>query len=364
MRQLMPTLGNHKTAFGPLWFFEQRVFKLEGRDIPKAMVDKAQDWLAVARQGLQTEAEAIAAVAARLDHSFARAVEILLGCKGKVLVAGVGKSGHVARKVAATLSSTGTPSVFLHAAEAAHGDLGIYGLGDSTLIISKSGTTGELIALASALRKLQSPLIGILGNPSSPLAREMDVALDASVRREADADGMIPTSSSIVAMALGDALAIALMRARNFGPDDFRRCHPGGMLGRSLAFTAKEVMHQGDAIAWVGPADSIKQVVVAMTRCPLGAACVVSSGRRLRGLITDGDLRRGLENHDDIRALEASQIMTPSPITIAPSALLHEALRLMEDRPSQISVLPVVDPVDQRCLGLVRLHDLYRADLV
>ena len=364
MRQLMPTLGNHKTAFGPLWFFEQRVFKLEGRDIPKAMVDKAQDWLAVARQGLQTEAEAIAAVAARLDHSFARAVEILLGCKGKVLVAGVGKSGHVARKVATTLSSTGTPSVFLHAAEAAHGDLGIYGLGDSTLIISKSGTTGELIALASALRKLQSPLIGILGNPSSPLAREMDVALDASVRREADADGMIPTSSSIVAMALGDALALALMRARNFGPDDFRRCHPGGMLGRSLAFTAKEVMHQGDAVAWVGPADSIKQVVVAMTRCPLGAACVVSSGRRLRGLITDGDLRRGLENHDDIRALEASQIMTPSPITIAPSALLHEALRLMEDRPSQISVLPVVDPVDQRCLGLVRLHDLYRADLV
>ena len=332
--------------------------------MPKAMVDKSEAWLTVARQGLQLEAQAISAVAERLDGSFAKAVEILLDCRGKVLVVGVGKSGHVARKVAATLSSIGTPSVFLHAAEAAHGDLGIYRPGDSTLIVSKSGATGELIPLVPALRELQSPLIGILGNPCSPLARQMDIVLDASVRREADADGMVPTTSSIVAMALGDALALALMRARNFGPEDFSRSHPGGMLGRSLGLTVKEVMHEGDEVAWVEPTDSIKQVVVAMTRHPLGAACVISSDRRLEGLITDGDLRRALEAYDDIRPLQAARIMMPRPIMIGPSALLHEALRLMEDRPSQISVLPVVEPAGQRCLGLLRLHDLYQAEKV
>jgi arabinose-5-phosphate isomerase len=321
----------------------------------------ASHWIEAARKAMQIEADAVAHAALRLDGNLSSAIEIILAHPGKLVVTGLGKSGHVARKIVATLCSTGTPAVFLHAAEASHGDLGLYSPGDPTLMVSKSGNTFELLQIIPFLRELPSRRIGILGNPSAPLAAEMDVVLDASVEREADPDNLAPTASATVALSLGHALAIALMRARNFGVEDFGRFHPGGHLGRSLRLTVRDVMHGRDEIAIARSDDSLKQVVIAMTHWPHGAACVVDDSHRLIGLITDGDVRRALQAYDDIRGLRASAVMMPNPSTIAPDARLQEALRLMEDRPSQISVLPVLDPASRVCLGLLRLHDIYRA---
>jgi arabinose-5-phosphate isomerase len=329
------------------------------------MQAKAQStgWLEAAREAMEIEAEAIRTAGRRLDDNLARAVDVILAHPGKLVVTGLGKSGHVARKIVATLCSTGTPAVFLHAAEASHGDLGIYAPGDPTLMVSKSGNTAELLDLIPFLRDLPSQRIGILGNAQSPLAAEMDVVLDASVEREADPDSLAPTASATVALVLGHALTVALMRARNFSVDDFGRYHPGGHLGRSLRLTVTDVMHGREEIAWAWPDDSLKKVVIAMSRFPLGAACVTDAAGKLLGLITDGDLRRALEAHDDIRGLAAADVMTANPITVSPQARLSDALRLMEDRPSQISVLAVIDPADRQCLGLLRVHDIYRADL-
>jgi arabinose-5-phosphate isomerase len=320
-------------------------------------------WLEAARRAMEIEAHAVAQAARRLDGNLSRAVDLILAHPGKLVVTGLGKSGHVARKIAATLSSTGTPAVFLHAAEASHGDLGIYAPGDPTLMVSKSGNTSELRQLIPFLRTLPSARIGILGNPSSPLAAEMDVVLDASVEREADPSNLAPTASATVALALGHALAIALMGARNFSPEEFGRFHPGGHLGASLRLTAAEALHGRGEVAWAKPDDSLKHVVIEMTHHPLGAACVVDSRGQLAGLITDGDLRRALQSHDDIRELRAADVMTAQPISIGPEMRLLDALRLMEDRASQISVLPVVDPLTGACLGLLRLHDIYRAEM-
>ena len=324
---------------------------------------QSSEWLEAAREAMEIEAEAIRAAGRRLDDNLERAVDMILAHRGKVVVTGLGKSGHVARKIVATMCSTGTPAVFLHAAEASHGDLGIYTPGDPTLMVSKSGNTAELMNLIPFLRDLPSQRIGILGNPQSPLAAAMDVVLDASVEREADPGNLAPTASATVALVLGHALTVALMRARNFSVDDFGRYHPGGHLGRSLRLTVSDVLHGREEVAWAWPEDSLKKVVIAMSHYPLGAACVVDSAGRLAGLITDGDLRRALRAHDDIRGLTAADVMTANPVTISPRARLLDALRLMEDRPSQISVLPVTDPADGQCLGLLRVHDIYRADL-
>jgi arabinose-5-phosphate isomerase len=320
----------------------------------------ASVWLEAARKAMQIEADAVTRAARRLDGNLSCAVELILAHPGKLVVTGLGKSGLVARKIVATLCSTGTPAVFLHAAEASHGDLGLYLPGDPTLMVSKSGNSMELLQLIPFLRELPSRRIGIVGNASSPLAAEMDVVLDASVEREADPDNLAPTASSTVALALGHALAVALMGARNFSAEDFERYHPGGHLGRSLRLTVRDVMHGRDEIAWARPEDSVKEVVIAMTHYPHGAACIVDSAHRLAGLITDGDVRRALQAHDDIRGLRASEVMTANPATIDPEARLQEALRMMEDRPSQISVLPVVERASGECLGLLRLHDIYR----
>ena len=325
--------------------------------------EQAYGWLQDARAAMEIESAAIAQAGRRLNGNLSRAVHLILDHPGKLVVTGLGKSGHVARKIVATLCSTGTPAVFLHAAEASHGDLGIYAPGDPTLMVSKSGTTSELLGLIPFLRETSSPRIGILGNPSSPLAAEMDVVLDASVEREADPENLAPTASTTVALALGHALAIALMRARKFSAEDFARYHPGGQLGRGLRLTVGQALHSRDRVAWARPQDSLKHVVIAMTQHPLGAACVIDASGRLIGLITDGDLRRGLQAHDDIRDLSAADVMTATPITIGPEARLLDALRLMEDRSSQISVLPVVDPATGSYLGLLRLHDIYRAEL-
>jgi arabinose-5-phosphate isomerase len=317
------------------------------------------DFVACGRAAMEAEAEAIASAAGRLDARFSRAVELILAHQGKIVVTGIGKSGRVAEKLVATFSSTGTPAVFLHPAEAVHGDLGVYAPEDPTIMISKSGATAELLRLVSVLRDFRSPLIGILGNASSPLASEVDILLDASVRAEADPQNLAPTSSSAAALALGDALAIAVMQGRCFTPEEFAVYHPAGQLGRNLELRVSRVMHGAADTAWAKPEDSLRSVVIAMTRHPLGAACVIDGEGRLAGLITDGDLRRALERHDDIRTLCAAEIMTRNPTTIEPEARLADALRLMEDRPSQIYVLPVVERETGRCLGLLRLHDVY-----
>jgi arabinose-5-phosphate isomerase len=326
--------------------------------------DTPAEWLSVARSVLEAEARAVAAAAARLNHSLARAVQLILDHPGKVVVSGVGKSGHIGQKLAATLASTGTPAVFLHAAEAVHGDLGIYTPGDPSILISKSGSTAELLRLVPILRQFRSPLIAIVGHPKSPLARGVDLVLDAQVDREADPLDLAPTCSSTVALAIGDALAVSLMHARQFSPQDFARYHPAGQLGRNLWLKVADVMHQGEDVAWVHLDTPLRRVIIAMTERPLGAACVVDEEFKLLGLVTDGDLRRALLAHDDIRQLQAADCMTRQPLTIFPDASLKEAVRLMEDRPSQISVLPVADLKTGRCLGLIRIHDIYQPELV
>ena len=311
---------------------------------------------------METEAEAIACAARRIDDQFLVAVRLIEEHTGKIVVTGLGKSGFVAQKLAATMCSTGTPAVFLHPVDALHGDVGIYAAGDPTIILSKSGTTMELLRLIPVLRGLNSPLVGIIGSLASPLAREMDILLDASVRAEADPYNLAPTASTAVATALGDALALAIRHARNLTPEDFAQLHPAGQLGRNLRVIVRQVMHGADEVAWASAQSSMKQVIIAMNRYPLGAACVRSDDGALQGLITDGDLRRALQTNDDIREVRAGDLMTLRPVTISPDATLLDALRLMEDRPSQISVLPVVEA--NRCVGLVRLHDLYQTELL
>ncbi|HWE52313.1 MAG TPA: KpsF/GutQ family sugar-phosphate isomerase, partial [Bryobacteraceae bacterium] len=300
-----------------------------------------------------------------LNGDFSRAVELIHRHAGKVVVTGLGKSGFVAQKLAATLCSTGAPAVFLHPVDALHGDVGIYAPADPTILLSKSGTTMELLRLVPVLRELSSPLIGILGNLSSPLGKEMDIVLDASVRAEADPFNLAPTASTAVATALGDALALAVMQARRVTPEDFAQRHPAGQLGRNLRLTVGQILHGGDEVAWAGPDDSMKSVIISMNRHPLGAACVADSNGGLLGIVTDGDLRRALEGDIDIRLVRVRDVMKKSPVTIGPEATLREALLLMEDRPSQISVLPVVEGAGPgaKCLGLIRLHDLYQTDL-
>jgi arabinose-5-phosphate isomerase len=322
------------------------------------MQSDKQEWLAVARAAVEIEAVSLSRAAARLDGELIRAVEIVLAHPGKIVLTGIGKSGHIARKLVATLCSTGTAAVFLHPAEAVHGDVGIYTPGDPTVMLSKNGSSRELLALVPLLREFHSPLIGILGSKNSPLARQMDVRLDASVEREADPHNMAPTASAVTAMAVGHALAIALMCARQFTPREFSRFHPGGQLGRNLLLAVREAMHGADEIAMVSPGASLKEVIIAMTRRPMGGACVVAEDGALAGFITDGDLRRALTMHDDIRELSAEDAMTRSPVTIGPDATLGDALERMERRPSQISALPVVDEAG-RALGLLRLHDVY-----
>ena len=316
------------------------------------------DWLAAARAAMEIEASAIQGAAERLDGELIRAVELILAHPGKVIVTGIGKSGHIARKIVATLCSTGTAAVYLHPAEAVHGDLGIYTPGDPTVLLSNRGASAELQSLVPLLRQFRSPLIGILGSRTSPIAAQVDVLLDASVEREADPHNLAPTASAVTALAMGHALAIALMCARNFTPEEFGRFHPGGQLGRNLRLSVAAAMHTGDEVAWVPPGMPLKDVIIVMTRRPLGGACVVAEDGTLQGFLTDGDLRRALTNYDDIRTLSASDAMTPRPVTIGPEASLGQALELMERRRSQISALPVVE-ADGRAVGLLRIHDIY-----
>ncbi len=320
------------------------------------MLDRRTQVVEIGKEVMRKEAAAILATSDRLANGFEQAVAVLASHGGKVMLLGVGKSGRIGEKIAGTLRSTGMPAMFLHAAELAHGDLGMYAEGDPTILISKSGTTAELLKALPYLRERRSPLIGILGNMNSPLAGAVDIALDASVRAEAEPYNLAPTASSAVALALGDALAIAVMQARGVTAEEFAWNHPDGQLGRNAKVSVADVMHPP---VHVSGGDSIREVIVMLTRHPLGAVCVVDADLRLAGLITDGDLRRALFSHPDIFALTARDIMTAEPVMCEPGAPLREALTLMEDRPSQISVLPVVEQGVVK--GLIRLHDVYQS---
>lgn len=327
---------------------------------PKISEDEC---LQAAKSVLTAEADSLLQAANSLGHRFFQAINLLLNHRnGKVIVTGIGKSGHIGQKIVSTFCSTGTPSVFLHATEAVHGDLGIYTPGDPTIIISKSGTTAELVRLIPILREFESPLIGILGNVNSPLARSVDVILDASVVHEADPLNLAPTSSSMVALALGDALATVLVQARGFNRTDFARLHPSGQLGRNLWLGVSDLLHLPEKIACVSADSTIQQVVIEMTRFPLGAACILNEQGQLVGLITDGDLRRILQIDQDIRSQRAKDLMTNNPLTVNLNASLKQAVDLMENRPSQISVLPVVDDMGN-FRGMIRIHDIYQSDL-
>jgi len=314
--------------------------------------------LTTGRAVLSAEMQALQLASARLDKNFTEVVDLVARTRGKAVVVGLGKSGHVAHAVAATLCSLGTTAVFLHASEAAHGDIGVVGKGDVVILISKSGATAELVRLAPAFRSRGAKLVALVGNLKSPLARVADAVIDASVIREADPLGLAPTSSAIVALALGHALAAAVAQSRGFTSEDFAQTHPSGQLGRNLLLRVADVMHGLRDVPVASLRDALHEVVMGMTQRPLGAACVVDKKGRLLGLVTDGDIRRALQKQADIRLLTVGEVMTVKPISIRPETLLGDALRVMEERPSQISVLPVVGDKG-KCLGLLRLHDIY-----
>ncbi|MSR71949.1 MAG: KpsF/GutQ family sugar-phosphate isomerase [Opitutia bacterium] len=313
---------------------------------------------------LKAEAEALTELSQRLDGSFTKVVDLIAKHSGKVVLIGVGKSGLIAQKIASTLCSTGTPAIFLHAADAVHGDLGILQSGDPVILISRSGATAELVRLLPVLRSFKSPLIALVGNTQSPLATQADFVLDIGARPEADPLGLVPTTSTLLTLALGDALAAALITHRGFGASDFARFHPAGQLGRNLSLTVGEVFQSIDRCAQVDISASLREAVIAMTTFPNGAACILNAEGILMGLITDGDLRRVLSRGIDLNTAKVIDVMTKNPIRTHPQVSLVEAARVMEDRPSQISVLPVTHPDNQKCLGLLRIHDIYQAGLV
>lgn len=327
------------------------------------MTEEGSHSLKIGKQAMLAEASAIEAAAQRLGSGFEAAVETLLEAKSKVVLCGIGKSGHIGGKIAATFSSCGVPAVFLHAAEAIHGDLGVYQPGDPTLVLSKSGSTAEVLRLMPLFRKFKSPVIAIVGNVDSPIAASADIVLDASVEKEADPLNLMPTSSSTVTLAIGDALAAALVKARSFTAEDFAVFHPGGQLGRNLLMTVGEVMHPLGQVACCRETDTIREVVMAMTHAPLGAACIIDEAGALLGLLTDGDIRRLLSKDGDILGFIVGEHMTESPISAHAELSLGEALRLMEDRSSQISVLPVIQKNSRQLVGMLRIHDAYQPSL-
>jgi len=314
---------------------------------------------------LRHEAAAINRTADRLQPEHVKlAVDLLVGCVGKVVLTGIGKSGFIARKIAATLTSTGTRAVFLHASDALHGDLGILDKSDVVLLVSNSGETDEVIAMIPYLKHRTVPLIAIVGNLTSTLASNADVVLDASVDTETCPFNLAPTASTTVALAIGDALALTVMQIKGLTLEDFALNHPAGRLGKRLSLKVADLMHSGDRNPIVSPVTSWLEVVSAITRGGLGAVNVLSDGGVLAGIITDGDLRRAIQksNPAELINLNAEGFMTRNPVTISPDELAYSALQLMENRSSQISVLPVVD-AGKRCVGLVRLHDLVRSGL-
>ncbi|WP_027937623.1 KpsF/GutQ family sugar-phosphate isomerase [Anaeroarcus burkinensis] len=317
-----------------------------------------------ARQVLRMEAAAIEALIPRIDEQFVLAAQMILETKGRLIVTGMGKPGHVGQKITATMLSTGTPSFFLHPAEGIHGDLGMVTPDDIVLAISNSGETSEVINILPSIRRIGAKIIAICGNAQSTLAQNADVVLDASVEQEACPLGLAPTTSTTAELALGDALAVVLMAARKFTADDFAVFHPGGALGRKLLMKVANVMHGEEENPTVTVEQSVKEALFVITDKGLGATSVVDAEGKLVGLITDGDIRRGLEKGLDFLTHNVGELMTKQPQTITAEKLAAEALRMMEQhRPKPITVLPVVDK-DGRSVGLVHVTDLLRQGIV
>ena len=300
-------------------------------------------------------------VSKNIDEDIVKAAELIINHPGKLVVCGLGKSGLIGQKMVATLCSTGTQSVYMHAAEAIHGDLGIYNPGDPTILISKSGNTEELVRLIPILKEFKSPLIAIVGNLDSVIAKNSDVVLNGTVEKEIDPLGVVPTTSTLVALAIGDALASVLMTQRGFNKKDFARNHPGGELGKQLSLKVKSLMHPLNEVAQINENDSISECTCKMTEKPLGAALMINNDK-LVGILTEGDLRKSIAESTDL-STPIKNFINSSPISIDPSISILDAMKVMEDRDSQISVLPIVDS-SNKCLGLLTLHDLYQTKLV
>jgi arabinose-5-phosphate isomerase len=314
---------------------------------------------------LRLESEAIAQTATRLKQDeIERVVQLLAECKGKIVILGMGKSGIIAQKIAATMTSTGTGALHLHPSDALHGGIGIIKADDVVMILSNSGETNEIIEMLPYLKRRQVPIIALVGNLNSTLARRADAVIDGSVDQEACPLNLAPTTSTTVALALGDALAMTLMQVKGLTPDDFAINHPGGQLGKRLTLTVADLMHSGPSNPTIAKGAIWAEVVKGISAGGLGAINVVDDAGRLAGIITDGDLRRAIErlDHEALVKLHGEEIMTRDPAVASPELLAYDALRLMEDRPSQISVLPVVDG-ERVCVGLIRLHDIVRSGL-
>jgi arabinose-5-phosphate isomerase len=316
--------------------------------------------LTLARKVLQTEAAAILALEHRIDEKFGRAVTLIRNCKGRVIVTGMGKSGIICRKIAATLASTGTPAFFLHPAEAVHGDLGVIQADDVMIAMSYSGETEELTRVLETLKRIGAPLIALTGDVTSTLAQSADVALDCSVSEEACPMNLVPTASTTAALAMGDALAMTVLVEKGFKPEDFATLHPGGKLGKRLR-RVEQMMSAGAALPVVQLRTSMPDVFHQMTSKKLGMTTVVDQDGRLAGIITDGDLRRKMSSTPNILDLSARDVMTVNPVAIPPSTLAVEALALMEQR--KITSIVVID-ADRRVTGVVHLHDLWRTGMV
>jgi arabinose-5-phosphate isomerase len=317
--------------------------------------------LELARDTLRIEADAVAAAASRLDAGFSEAVRLMLAAKGRVVVMGMGKSGHVGRKVAATLASTGTPALFVHPAEASHGDLGMITAADVVLAISNSGESDELTVLLPVLKRMHVALVAMTSRRDSSLGRHAAVWLDTSVAREACPLNLAPTASTTVQLAVGDALAVALLDARGFKPEDFARSHPGGSLGRKLLTHVRDVMRSGDAVPRVPQSATLMALMREMSAKGLGASAVVDDAGAILGIFTDGDLRRLIETGTDLRTAMACDVMHPNPRTVTQDALAVDAADLMEAH--RISSVLVVDGAGRLC-GAVNTHDLMRAKVI
>ena len=317
--------------------------------------------LRLAHETLDIEAAAVLGLKSRLGEGFARAVQLMLGVTGRVVVMGMGKSGHVGRKIAATLASTGTPAMFVHPAEASHGDLGMIQPQDAVLAISNSGESDELVAILPLVKRMGAPLVAMTGRADSTLARHADVLLDSGVEKEACPLNLAPTASTTAQLALGDALAVALLDARGFKAEDYARSHPGGALGRRLLTHVADVMRQGEEVPCVGPQASLSELINEITRKGLGAAAIVDDARRVLGIFTDGDLRRLMETGRDLRGVRAHQVMTARPRHVRADALAAEAAALMEQ--SRITSVLVLDAQD-RLVGALNSNDLMRAKVI
>jgi len=325
---------------------------------PYLVNTKRMDFCKLGLAVIETEAQAVFELTQRIDQRFEDACKLLLACKGRIVVTGMGKSGHIGKKIAATLSSTGSPAFFMHPGEASHGDLGMITRQDTVLALSNSGSTHELLILLPLLKRLDVPLITITGNPESILAKTADVNLDVSIRHEACPLGLAPTTSTTVALVMGDALSIALLQARGFNAEDFALSHPGGALGKRLLLKVQDVAHVGDELPQINEQATIREALLEVTAKKLGMTCVVNTHGHLVGIYTDGDVRRTLTQDYDIGTTPLNKVMTRHCRTITQGLLAAEALSLMQKH--SITALVIVDE-DNRPVGVVHLHDLLRA---